>query len=145
MDASIASPALQPSYDRRTATPQPVRGPTLGPTPRQVIAGVAPLALAPAYFGPPVISLLGPWLLLVLLLIGPAALLFTLVLAVFVMTAALAAVVALLASPYLLVRHLRTRYHGPRRVFAFLRRSAGAAPAAGERAPQAPSGATVAA
>jgi hypothetical protein len=65
---------------------------------------------APAFFGPPIISVLGPWLLLVFLLIGPLALLFT---GLFVMTVAaclLAVLAAVIASPYLLIRHLRT--HG---------------------------------
>jgi hypothetical protein len=114
------------------------------PTPREVIEGFAPIALAPAYFGPPVISILGPWLLLVLLLIGPAALLIVFVLAFVVLAVALAAVVGLLVSPFLLVRHLRAGHHGPRRAFAFLRRPA-AAPVAGERASQAVTRAPVAA
>ena len=42
---------------------------------------------APAFFGPPISFLFGPWLLLVLLLIGPAALLITFVLAVAVAAA----------------------------------------------------------
>src|SRR5262249_31064619 len=112
---------------------------------RQVIEGFEPLVLTPAYYGPPAVFLLAPWLLLVLLLIGPAALLITLVLAFVLVAVALAAVVALLASPYLLVRHLRARHQSPSRGFAFLRRRAGAAAAAGERAPQGPSRAPVAA
>jgi hypothetical protein len=114
------------------------------PSPREVIEGVAPIALAPAYFGPPVISILGPWLLLVLLLVGPAALLIVFVLAFVFLAAAFAALVALLASPYLLVRHLRARHRAPRRAFAFLRRPA-AAPVVGERVPQATTRAPLAA
>jgi hypothetical protein len=64
------------------------------------------LELIPGY-GPPVILLLGPWLLFGLMLAGPFAALFALV----VVFAAAAAIVvlagAILASPYLLVRHLR--------------------------------------
>ena len=66
-----------------------------------------PLISAPAFFGPPVIVVLGPWLLLVCLLIGPAALLITLVLVAAVAAAVLGGLVALIASPYLLLRHLR--------------------------------------
>ena len=50
------------------------------PTACELLEAVVPVIHAPAFFGPPVIFLLGPWLLLVLLLIGPAALLITLAL-----------------------------------------------------------------
>jgi hypothetical protein len=61
---------------------------------------------APAIYGPPVSFLFGPWLLLMLLLIPPFALLFTIVLVLAVGAGLLAAAGALLASPYLLVRRL---------------------------------------
>jgi len=66
-----------------------------------------PLLSAPAFFGPPVIFLFGPWLLLVLLLIPPAALLITLMVIVALGAGLVVALGALIASPYLLVRHLR--------------------------------------
>jgi hypothetical protein len=69
-----------------------------------------PLISAPAFFGPPVIFLLGPWLLLVLLLIPPAAFLITLVVVFLLAAGFLVALGALIASPYLLVRHLHARY-----------------------------------
>ena len=62
---------------------------------------------APALYGPPVSFLLGPWLLLVLLLIPPFALVFTIGLVLAAGAGLLAAFAALLASPYLLVRHVR--------------------------------------
>jgi hypothetical protein len=65
---------------------------------------------APAFYGPPVIFVLGPWLLLVLVLIGPFAAMVTVVLALAVAAGLLAALVAVIASPYLLIRHLRA--HG---------------------------------
>jgi len=98
------------------------------PTRRDIIESVEPLAVAPAFFGPPVVFLLGPWLLLVLLIIPPAAVLITLVLAFAVVAVALVALVALLASPYLLVRYLRARHSSSRRRVALLRRPVGAAP-----------------
>jgi hypothetical protein len=98
------------------------------PTRRDIIEAVEPLAVAPAFFGPPVLFLLGPWLLLVLLMIPPAAVLITLVLAFAVVAGALVGLVALLASPYLLVRYVRTRHSSSRRGVALLRRPAGAAP-----------------
>jgi hypothetical protein len=89
--------------DRRSALPdRPTLAKRLGET--------VPLISAPAFFGPPVIFLLGPWLLLVLLLIPPAALLITFVVVVLLGAALLVALGALVASPYLLVRHLRARH-----------------------------------
>ena len=69
-----------------------------------------PLISAPALCGPPAMFLLGPWLLLVLLLIPPTALLITLVALVLLGAGLLAALGALIVSPYLLVRHLRARH-----------------------------------
>jgi hypothetical protein len=66
-----------------------------------------PLVSAPAFFGPPIIFILGPWLLLVLLLIGPVALIFTGLLVLAVAAVLLAALAAVIASPYLVIRHLR--------------------------------------
>ncbi|HTP18378.1 MAG TPA: hypothetical protein VMJ65_02165 [Solirubrobacteraceae bacterium] len=80
------------------------------PTRTEVLGATVPLISAPAYFGPPVVFILGPWLLLVLLLIPPAALLITLVLVVLLGAALLAVVGTLIASPYLIVRHLRARH-----------------------------------
>jgi hypothetical protein len=80
------------------------------PTLAERLGETVPLISAPAFFGPPVIFLLGPWLLLVLLLIPPAAVLITLALVVLLGAGLLVAVGALLASPYLLVRHLRARH-----------------------------------
>ena len=71
-----------------------------------------PLISAPAFFGPPVIFLLGPWLLLVLLLIGPFALLFTFVLVLAGAVALLMVCLAVIASPYVLIRHLYALHHG---------------------------------
>src|SRR3954447_12245701 len=68
---------------------------------------VGPIIGAPPLYGPPVSFLLGPWLLLVLLLIPPFALLFTVVLVLAVAAGLLAAGAALLPSPYLLVRRDR--------------------------------------
>lgn len=63
--------------------------------------------------GPPILFLVGPLLILVLLLIPPAAFLLTLAAVLFVVTAGVALVGALLASPYLLVRHVRDRRAAP--------------------------------
>jgi hypothetical protein len=68
---------------------------------------ILPLVFVVPMAGPPVILLLGPRLLIVLLLIPPAAVLITLVLVVVVAAGLLTALVGLVASPYLLVRHVR--------------------------------------
>ena len=67
---------------------------------------------APAIYGPPVAFLFGPWLFLVLLLAPPFAFLVTVALVVAVAAVLLAAIATVLASPYLLARHLRARRAG---------------------------------
>jgi hypothetical protein len=74
-----------------------------------VFKEVAPMIDVPAFCGPPIIFVLGPWLLLVLLLIGPFALVFTVLLAVAAAAGLMAVVVAVIGSPYLLMRHLHSR------------------------------------
>jgi hypothetical protein len=76
-----------------------------------MLAELVPLiGFVPAY-GPPAIFVLGPWLFLVLMLAGPFACLFALVVvmivAATVLAALTAAILAILAAPYLLVRRLR--------------------------------------
>jgi hypothetical protein len=67
-----------------------------------------PLIDAIAGYGPPVIFLAGPWLLLGLMLSGAFAFLVTLVVFMVVAATILVALsAAILAGPYLLVRHLR--------------------------------------
>jgi hypothetical protein len=104
------------------------------PTWLERVGETAPIVDAPAFFGPPVSFVLGPWLLLLLLLVGPAALLITIVLVFALAAAALVALVALLASPYLLVRYVRGHHPSWRRRFAFVRRPAFTAPAVGDPA-----------
>jgi hypothetical protein len=71
----------------------------------------------------------------VLLVIPPAAFLITIVLVLAVAGGLLVALGALIASPYLLVRHLHRRPVALRHRFAFLRRTARTAPAVADRAP----------
>jgi len=68
---------------------------------------ISPLIGAVPVEGPPAVLLLVPWLFLVLLLAGPFALLATIVVAMLAAALIIAALVAILASPFLLVRHLR--------------------------------------
>jgi hypothetical protein len=86
-----------------SATKSQARHPSWGDTAESVVAVIG----APPIYGPPVTFLLGPWLLLVLLLIPPFALVFMVALVLAVAAVVLAAAGAVLASPYLLVRHLR--------------------------------------
>ena len=99
--------------DRSAASEYPDLGERLGE--------VLPLIFFVPLAGPPAVLLVGPLLLLTLLLIPPAALLITFVVAFLVAAGFLAALGALIASPYLLVRHLRAQ-----------RRLARPAPAVGE-------------
>jgi hypothetical protein len=71
----------------------------------EMVAELVPLVGAVAGYGPPVISLVGPWLLLALLLAAPFAFLLTLLAAMLLVTTIVA---ALVATPYLAVRYLRS-------------------------------------
>jgi hypothetical protein len=84
-----------------TSTPEPT---TFG----AMVAEIVPLVGAVAGYGPPVIFMAGPWVLLALVLAGPFA--FLLVLVTFMLVAATivgTVVAAILAGPYLLVGRLR--------------------------------------
>jgi hypothetical protein len=94
------------------------------PTRSEAFDEAAPAIGAPAIYGPPVAFVLGPWLILVLLLIPPAALLITLALVVAVAAAVPVAIAALVASPFLLARHLHARQSADRRQAASTRRPA---------------------
>jgi hypothetical protein len=112
------------------APAEPEPRPTFGELLRRVLPGIFFIPLA----GPPVILLLGPWLLLVLLLIPPAAFLITIALVLAVGAGLLAGLGALIASPYLLVRHLQAR-HAAQPQRSDERRAAGAAPAVSQLIP----------
>jgi hypothetical protein len=93
------------------ASPSAAERPTFG----EMLAEIIPLICAvPGAAPPPVIFLAGPWLLFALMLSGPFAFLVTLVVvmlvAATVLVALTAAILAILASPYLLVRRHRTRH-----------------------------------
>ncbi len=100
----------------QSATPSPIAPLRRGsaspdrPSWSETFRATVPILDAPAFYGPPITFVLGPWLLLVLLLIGPFALLLTVLLALAVAAGVLAVCVAVIASPYLLIRHLHA--HG---------------------------------
>ena len=99
----------QPTDQRRSAHAAASERPTFG----EVLAEIVPLIGFVPVAGPPVVFVLGPWLLLVLVLAGPLAWLFALVVVMIVAATVLAALAAaILAAPYLLVRHLR-RHRAP--------------------------------
>jgi hypothetical protein len=113
------------------------------PTVRELLQRVVPGIFFIPLAGPPVILLLGPWLVLVLLIIPPAAFLITLVLVLAVAAGLLFALGAIIASPYLLLRHLLARHQVRasqpvrRRRFAFAHRHWLPGSAAGASSPQA--------
>jgi hypothetical protein len=109
---------------RRDARPHDHPAASERPTVRELLQKVVPGIFFIPVAGPPVILLLGPWLLLVLLIIPPAALLITLVLVLAVGAGLIVALGALIASPYLLVRHLLAREPVRRRRLAFMHRGA---------------------
>ena len=79
------------------------------PTFREILADSDPVVGAVFVAGPPVIPALTASVLFGLLLAGPFALFAVLVVAIVAAWALVALVVAILASPFLLVRHLRSR------------------------------------
>src|SRR5881398_2876182 len=80
------------------------------PTPSEMVAEGAAWIAFVFVAGPPVLFLVGPLLVLVLGgLVWPFALLFALAAACVAVAAALALAGTLVASPYLLVRHVRAR------------------------------------
>jgi hypothetical protein len=110
---NIATPQIVDSpLASATPDPAPRRGISASacrPTWADVLKEAVPMIDSPAFYGPPVIVVLGPWLLLVLLLAGPFALLITMVLALAAAAALIAVTGAMIASPYLLIRQLRAR------------------------------------
>jgi hypothetical protein len=76
--------------------------------PRPHFRDISPLLEAVPVAGPPAVLLAGPLVLFALLLAGPVALLATLVVVLAAVVALVAALAAIVASPYLLVRHLRS-------------------------------------
>jgi hypothetical protein len=100
----------QPTDPCRSARATAAERPTFG---AMLVELVPLIGFVPAY-GPPAIFVLGPWLFLGLMLAGPFAFLVTLVVAMVVaatvLAALTAAVLAILAAPYLLVRHLRRQW-----------------------------------
>jgi hypothetical protein len=100
----------------RNARPAAFAEPSLG----EFVGETDSLLGAVPLYGPPVIVLAAPWLLLSLMLVGPFALMVTLVVALFAVAVLVGLIGAILAAPYLLVRHLRASRaaHAPLRAAA---------------------------
>jgi hypothetical protein len=97
-----------PEQARGMDTTELIRPPAQ-PTFSEMVAETIPLVGAIAGYGPPVIFLAGPWLLLGLVLAGPFAFLLVLVAAMLLAATVLVALAAVIVgTPYLLVRRLRS-------------------------------------
>src|SRR3954454_11561968 len=81
--------------------------PPPAPSLREIVDETVPLVEAIPAYGPPVVLVVAPWVLMSLLLAGPFALMVTLVVVLLAAAALLGLIGAILAVPYLLVRHLR--------------------------------------
>src|SRR4051794_41570050 len=79
------------------------------PTAGDILAEIEPLIGVVAVAGPPVVVLAVPWLFMGLMLAAPFAVLVAVVLVMEAAAALGALALALLASPFLLVRHLQLR------------------------------------
>src|SRR3954452_23623866 len=84
------------------------------PTFREMLDSVLPVIGVVVVAGPPVVFVAGPWLLLVLMLSGPFALLVAFVVVGLVAGALLATLGALVVAPFVLVRRLHRRYRAAR-------------------------------
>jgi len=84
---------------------------TTTPTTGDALSEVTPLIEATAFYGPPVVFFAAPWLVLGVMLSGPAAALMALLAALLVVAAVVAAAALLLASPFLLLRRYRRDPH----------------------------------
>jgi len=83
------------------------------PTVREIVDETVPLVEVVPGYGPPVVLVAGPVVLLSLLLAGPFAALVTIVVALAAVAAVIGLIGAVLASPFLLVRYVRG--HRPHR------------------------------
>jgi hypothetical protein len=104
---ALIEPPAPPSADTPTSCRPNSQAPTLG----QMVRAILPAICIPFVEGPPVLLVAAPPVLFGLLLVGPFVVLVTVVLFTVVALVAAAGLVALagaiVASPYLLIRHVR--------------------------------------
>ena len=84
--------------------------PNASPTAADIFGETESFICAMAFYGPPVVFLAAPWLLFGLLLIGPFAVLVTLVVALLAVAALIAGIAAILATPFVLLRKWRAAH-----------------------------------
>jgi hypothetical protein len=104
--------AASPPHAWRDERPHTPAAASALPTVGEEADETLPLVGAVPIYGPPIIVLAAPWLLLSLMLAGPFAVLVTLVVALVAVAVLVGLIGAILATPYLLVRHVR-RYRAP--------------------------------
>jgi hypothetical protein len=80
------------------------------PTFGETLDEALPLVDTVPLYGPPVIFLAAPWLLLCLMLAGPFALVFTFVVLLVALAVLIGSICAIVAAPFLLVRQIRRRH-----------------------------------
>ena len=83
------------------------------PAVRDMLNELLPLLDVVVVAGPPASFILVPWLLLVLVLVGPFLLLLTMAAITLLAVLLIGLIAAILATPYLLVRRLRGRQAAP--------------------------------
>lgn len=83
--------------------------PNASQTTADMVEETADLICTMALYGPPVLFFAAPWLLLGLVLIGPFAVVVVLVVALLAAAALVAAVGAILAAPFLMLRGRRAQ------------------------------------
>jgi hypothetical protein len=103
------------------------------PTFREMLDDVLPVIGVVFVAGPPVIFLAGPWLLLALMLSGPFALVAAFVVVGLIAAALVATLAAVVAAPFVLLRHLHRRYRSAPAIGVPVRQLASAPLAAGRR------------
>ena len=103
-------PPASPTTPWGDASPSASLTPGERPTFREMLDDVLPVIGVVFVAGPPVVFVAGPWLLLVLMLSGPFALLVAFAIVALVAVALLVALAGVVAAPFVLVRHLHRRY-----------------------------------
>jgi hypothetical protein len=82
--------------------------PHASPTAADTLGEIASLIGVVAFYGPPGVFIVAPWLVLGLILIGPFALVLTVVVALLVAAALVAGIAAIVATPFLMIRSRRS-------------------------------------
>lgn len=84
--------------------------PNASPTAADILDETADLICTMPFYGPPVLFFAAPWLLLGLVLMGPFAVVLTLVVALLAAGALVVGIGAILATPFLMLRRRRAAH-----------------------------------